>query len=269
MGNLMAERATTMRKKGLGLFPFLVVLLLNGTAHAHFGMLIPSDAMVMQQDNRTVSLTLSFSHPFEGFGMVLEKPKTFGVFFNDRFTDLGDKLKPIKVMGQKAWRMDYPVKRPGVYTFYMKPKPYWEESEDGFIVHHTKTVVAAFGDDENWDVEMGLKAEIVPLSKPFGLYAGNAFQGIVKLNGRPLPFVEVEIEFYNRERRRQAPSDFMITQSTRADGNGVFTYVAPWAGWWGFAALTTADFKIKHNNEDKPVEIGAVIWVEFQDSIKK
>ena len=31
------------------------------------------------------------------------------------------------------------------------------------------------------------------------------------------------------------------------------------------AALSKADFKLQHNGEDKDVEIGAVIWVEFHD----
>jgi len=56
-------------------------------------------------------------------------------------------------------------KRPGVYAFFMEPNPYWEPAEDCFIVHYTKTVVTAFGDDEGWDEEIGLKTEIVPLSK--------------------------------------------------------------------------------------------------------
>jgi cobalt/nickel transport protein len=57
----------------------------------------------------------------------------------------------------------------------------------------------------------------------------------------------------------------MITQTVKADKNGVFTYAAPKAGWWGFAALNLADFKLKHNGKDKEVELGAVIWVKFHD----
>ncbi len=257
-----------MKRTMTALITMLTLLIAAGTAQAHFGMLIPSDNMVMQQDNRTVTLTLSFSHPFEGQGMILEKPKAFGVRFEGRSTDLLSSLQPAKVMGQKAWRMDFAIKRPGIYTFYMEPQPYWEEAEDGFIVHYTKTVVAAFGDDENWDAEAGLKTEIVPLSKPFGLYAGNVFQGIVKLDGKPVPYAEVEIEYYNRDGKYRAPTDYMVTQSIKADGNGVFTYAVPWSGWWGFAALNTADFTIKHNGEEKPVELGAVIWVKFEKPIK-
>ena len=55
------------------------IIMSAGSAMAHFGMVIPSDSMVMQDDNRTVTVTLSFSHPFEGEGMDLVKPALFGV----------------------------------------------------------------------------------------------------------------------------------------------------------------------------------------------
>ena len=48
-----------------------LILGLAGPASAHFGMLIPSDAMVMADEARTVALALSFSHPFERVGMDL------------------------------------------------------------------------------------------------------------------------------------------------------------------------------------------------------
>jgi cobalt/nickel transport protein len=201
--------------------------------------------------------------------MELAKPKVFGVVANGYKQDLLEKLKKTQVMEHTAWKLDYKVKRPGVYMFYMEPTPYWESAEDVFIIHYTKTVVTSFGDDMGWDEEIGLKTEIVPLSKPFGLYTGNVFQGIIKLDGKPVPYAEVEIEYYNEDGRSEAPTDYMITQTIKADQNGVFIYAAPKAGWWGFAALNTADFKLKQNGEDKDVEIGAVIWVKFHDWIVK
>jgi cobalt/nickel transport protein len=57
----------------------------------------------------------------------------------------------------------------------------------------------------------------------------------------------------------------MITQTIKADANGVFTYAAPVSGWWGFAALSSADYKLAHQGEEKDVELGAVIWVRFHD----
>ena len=256
----------TMKKAIRILLVIVVILVMTGTAFGHFGMLIPSDNMVMQNDNRSVNLQLSFSHPMEMVGMDLVKPKVFSVWANGKKQNLLNSLKPTQVMGHSAWQSDYPIKRPGIYMFYMEPKPYWEPAEDVFIIHYTKTVVTAFGDDEGWDEEIGLKTEIVPLSKPFGLYAGNVFQGIVKFNGKPVPFAEVEVEYYNKDKKAQAPTDYMVTQTIKADQNGVFTYAAPKAGWWGFAALNEADFKLKlKSGEEKGVELGAVLWVHFEN----
>ncbi|MGD8369037.1 MAG: DUF4198 domain-containing protein [Desulfobacterales bacterium] len=253
-----------MRRLSAVPLSLVMVLLVCQTALAHFGMVIPSDSMVMMQDDRTVHLQVSFSHPFEGIGMDMAKPKGFGVVFEGRRQDLLGALEKAQVMGHAAWKADYRVKRPGAYLFYVEPAPYWEPAEDVYIIHYTKTVVAAFGEDEGWDGEVGLKTEIVPLSKPFGLYAGNVFQGIVKLDGKPVPYAEVEVEYYNADGQAKAPTEYMITQTIKADGNGVFTYAAPRSGWWGFAALNEADFTIPFEGTEKNVEIGAVIWVKFE-----
>jgi cobalt/nickel transport protein len=254
-----------MKKEALFLSVIIINLIISGQTFAHFGMVIPSDSMVMQEDTRVVNLMVSFSHPFEGVGLELTKPHVFGVMANGKKQNLLSHLKKIQLMGHTAWKLDYNVKRPGVFMFYMEPEPYWEAAEDCFIIHYTKTVVTAFGDDEGWDKEVGLKTEIVPLTKPYGLYAGNLFQGIVKLNGKPVPYAEVEVEFYNKNKKYTAPTDYMVAQTVKADQNGVFSYAAPKSGWWGFAALSLGDFRLNHNGEDKDVELGAIIWVKFHD----
>jgi len=252
-----------MQKSILTVVLLLTLLSISPPVAAHFGMIIPSDSMVMPTDKRTIQLQLSFSHPFENIGMELVPPNTFAVITNDRQLDLRSSLKAHTVMGQRAWKANYKLNRPGTYVFYMEPQPYWEPAEDCFIVHHTKTVVTAFGDDEGWDRELGLKTEIVPLAKPFGLYVGNVFQGIVKMDDKPMPYTTVEVEYYNQDRKAVAPTDYMVAQTIKTDGNGVFTYAVPSGGWWGFAALNTADYKLKHNGKEKDVELGAVIWVKF------
>ena len=47
-----------------------------------------------------------------------------------------------------------------------------------------------------------------------------------------MPYAEVEVEYYNKDGKAVAPTDYMVTQTIKADGNGVFTYGAPKAGWW-------------------------------------
>lgn len=243
----------------------LVIGFSSQMSFAHFGMAIPSDNMVMQGDSKKVDVILSFSHPFEMKGMPLEKPAQFFVVIDGKKQDLKDYLEQIKVMDQMAWKSGYTIKRPGAYAFFMEPVPYWEPAEDCFIVHYTKTIVAAFGMDEGWDAELGVKTEIVPLSKPFGLYTGNVFQGIVKLDGKAVPYAEVEIEYYNQDKKAHAPTDYMVTQAIKADGNGVFTYATPVGGWWGFSALNTSDKKMMQGGEEKDIELGAVLWVKFEN----
>lgn len=65
------------------------------------------------------------------------------------------------------------------------------------------------------------------------------------------------------------PARSFTTQVVKADGNGVFTYSVPWAGWWGFAALNTSKEKMDHQGSPKDVELGAVIWMEFTAPLKK
>ncbi|WP_371157506.1 DUF4198 domain-containing protein [Jannaschia sp. 2305UL9-9] len=247
----------------------ILALLAATPAAAHYGMIIPSDPMISQEDGRSVDLTISFSHPFEEDGMILERPQAFSVTHEGEATDLLGDLSEATVMDEPGYTLTYGLDRPGTHVFAMTPVPYWEPAEDAFIQHFTKTYVSAYGDDEGWDAELGLRTEIVPLTKPFGLWAGNVFQGIVHLDGAPVPFAEVEVEFYNKGQQTSAPSDLMITQTVKADGNGVFTYAAPSAGWWGFAALNTAPETMDYEGEDKAVELGAVIWVRFEEWITR
>ena len=236
-------------------------------ALAHFGMVIPS-SNVVGQHNKSVELNLSFSHPFEMIGMELAKPAQFYVVKDGVKQDLQSALQQSKVMGHQAWQTTYKVKRPGVYQFVMEPTPYWEPAEDVSIIHYTKTIVAAYGADTGWDEPAGVPTEIVPLLRPFANYAGNSFTGQVLMGGKPVPHAEVEVEFYNEDSSLKAPSDYHITQVVKADGKGIFTFSCPRAGWWGFAALTEADYTLKDpQGNDKGVEIGAVLWT-YMDPYK-
>ena len=234
-------------------------------SNAHFQGLIPSDDMVTKSDNKTISLNVLFFHPFEGHYMNMARPAKFGVMVRGRKIDLRGTLKEKKMGEFSTWHAGYRIKGPGDHVFYVEPKPYWEPAEDCFIVHYAKVVVNSLGVEEGWDEEVGLKTEIVPLTRPYGLWTGNVFQGIVKVNGKPSPGTEVEVEYYNQDGKIEAPADPMITQVVKADSNGVFTYAMPKAGWWAFAALNTDEGKMKHHGEDKSVEIGAVLWVRVHD----
>lgn len=242
----------------------------SGPALAHFGTLIPADDIVSQGDNKNIKLEAKFIHPIELHYMEMAKPAQFGVMVGGKKTDLLKTLKATKGKAPDqdqeftAWETDYKIKRPGVYTFYMEPKPYWEPAEDCYIIHYTKACLSAFGQEEGWDRPIGLETEIIPLTRPFGLWTGNTFTGKVLVNGKPAPNTDVEIEFLNEfpeATKIHPPSDPYVTQVVKTDANGVFTYAMPKAGWWGFAGLNTSARKIK----GKDIEIGAVYWVRTRD----
>ena len=243
----------------------VLTLLATSATWAHFGMVIPSDDMVDASENRQLELRVMFIHPFEGHYMNMVRPAGFGVLVQGRKQDLLSTLAERSVDEFSTWTAQYTIRRPGDHVFYVEPSPYFEPAEESFIIHYTKVIVNALGMEAGWDEELGLPTEIVPLTRPYGLWSGNVFQGQVRLDGRPVPFAEIEVEYYNQGQVK-APADPFITQAVKADPNGVFTYAMPRAGWWGFAALSTDDRKLRHSDgQEYDVEIGAVLWVRTHD----
>jgi cobalt/nickel transport protein len=239
---------------------------LGGTASAHFQELIPSADLVTEETGGALSLALTFTHPMErGPAMAMGQPVRFGVVGPEGEQDLRDALAPVEVDGQRAFRANYRITAPGGYRFFVEPAPYWEPAEGVMIVHYTKVVVDAFGSEEDWDADVGLPVEITPLTRPYGLWTGNLFRGIVKKDGQPVPFAEVEVEWKN-DGTVKPPADAFVTQVIKADANGAFAYAMPRAGWWGFAALLEADEPMRNpEGELVPVETGGLIWVHARD----
>ncbi|PIE68788.1 MAG: ATP-dependent DNA ligase [Deltaproteobacteria bacterium] len=252
-----------MRHYLLSALCFVWFVLMSSPVCAHFGMVIPSHDVVEHKQDAKVHLQLSFAHPMEATGMHLVKPKAFYVVKDGKQTNLKSYLTAAPLFNHKAWGVDYTISRPGLYQFVMEPVPYWEPVEDCFIIHYTKTYVSAFGEEEGWETPLGLKTEIVPLTRPFANYAGNLFQGQVLVDGKPVPNTTVEVEYYNKNKTYRAPNETFITQVVTTDANGVFSYAVPFAGWWGFAALNTASEKMDFQGTPKDVELGAVLWTQF------
>jgi cobalt/nickel transport protein len=84
---------------------FVTVFLfgLINSASAHFGMVIPSDDMVTQDDNKSISLTVQFIHPMEGDYMDMARPAQFGVLVQGKKVDLLNTLQEKKVNNCTTW----------------------------------------------------------------------------------------------------------------------------------------------------------------------
>lgn len=234
----------------------IVLCLLCFYANAHFLTFLSNTQNIEEQNEAKLSFDISFIHPFEQSGMMMEKPK---LFLNHTNQELP--LTQTQKFNEKAWKSQYQVKKPELLQFFIQPQAYFEPSEEKFIVHVPKMIVSAFGIEEGWDEPLGLKYEIIPMVKPFALYAGNSFQGIVLHNGKPASYVDVEVELYN-EFGLKAPTGAHITQVVKTNANGEFSFTMNHKGWWGFAALIE-EGELKHSNGKMyPVENGALIWIK-------
>lgn len=244
----------------------LLAIISASVAHAHFQVLVPNTDLA-DSDRREIALEIIFTHPMAGGpAMQMGVPARFGVMREGKETDLKDSLKELKVDGQRAYGCRYRFDRPGDHVFFIEPAPYWEPAEEKMIIHYTKVVVNAFGEEKGWDRLVGFPVEIRPLVRPYGLWTGNVFRGVVLKNGKPVPFAEIEVEYWNREGAVKPPADAFITQVIKASADGTFTYAMPRAGWWAFAALIDGEDSMKSpSGKDVGTELGALMWVHCRD----
>jgi len=250
-------------------------------AMAHF-QLVHTPELALEQGGE-LHLSIVFSHPFDaGYTMDMETPEAFYMVSQrgdgePRTTDLMSSLKPISWKSTtntgKAFEAKVPVRSMGDHIFVLVPSPYYEKEEDAYIQQITKNIVNVAGMPGHWNEPLGLKAEIVPLDKPYALWTGNVFRGVVLSDGKPVPGAEIEVEYLNHEPLQnerafaekgaiEAPQAAFEVQTIFADENGVFTYGLPRAGYWGFAALGVGP---DDELNGKELSQDAVIWVRAVD----
>ncbi|HID98044.1 MAG TPA: DUF4198 domain-containing protein [Thermodesulfobacteriaceae bacterium] len=267
---------------------FFTALFVCHASMAHFQVIYTPETTIREYGPSELRLTLLFTHPFEG-GPVMDmgkdmegrthRPVSFGVMLQQgkrlMKVDLLDAVRPVQFRTPVNQAVAYEAvyKNPGMgdLVFYVEPSPYWEPAEDCYIQHCTKLIVNRMGIPTCWDMPVGLPVEIVPLDRPYALWTGNVFRGVVLHNGKPVPDCEIEVEYLNYSVEKNSfvhgpavtsPGAAFSTQIIKTDRDGVFVYGIPRAGWWGFAALgcvSDAEYR------GKDLELAPVIWVQAVD----
>lgn len=261
--------------KKLSLYGSLIAALSLNIASAHFQMLYTPESALPQ--GGTIPVKAVFTHPFaDEHTMDMAAPQEFYAIHKGQKTDLKETLKPIEWTGNsnkaQAFTTDYKARGMGDHVLVLTPEPYLETNEDTYIQQITKMLVNVAGLPTDWDENLGLKAEIVPLTKPYAVWAGSTFTGVVMSEGKPVPFTEVEIEYLNSDidvaknqtgtLKYQAPQESFNTLIVKTDANGTFTFGMPKAGWWGFAAVGVGPDK---TYQGKELSQDAVIWVQAKE----
>lgn len=242
-------------------------------ATAHFVTIYTPELKVAEAASLPVDVI--FWHPlFTGEVLDMTLPREFTVTHGFHQTSLLDRLEPITFRSWSdsgaAFHVDVPLEGEGDYVLSVVPEPYYEESEGQYIQQISKIYFNVGYKATEWYRPIGLPTEIMPLNRPYDVYVGSSFSGIVLSDGEPVPGAEIEVEYIaalpdmathttGKPTAHGTPLGSIITYS---DANGHFTFGLPKAGWWGFAALGVGpDFR--HNG--KPLSQDAVIWVQASD----
>jgi cobalt/nickel transport protein len=254
----------------------LLILAAPAAARAHYNMLLPDPASV--QRGKPVTFSYQWGHPFEHELFDAPMPEGLTVFGPDnKTTDLLKSLKKVTVKSGKkdvaAYQFTYTPEEPGDYIFVVQTPPIWMAAEGEYFQDTAKVVVHVQA-QKGWDRLLNLDFEFAPLTRPYGLVAGNVFQaGIQRYkeigplgnplgNGRatPLAGLLVEIERYNSEPPKELPADEFMTRTVKTDANGVVTCDLPEAGWW---CLTAAREAGTRQREGKTVSVRqrSSLWV--------
>ena len=267
-------------KKMMLMLTGLLLVLTSVPALAHFQMVYTPEIALAK--GGTLDLKLVFTHPFSaGHTMNMGKPEQFYMIHSregqtDK-TDLMEQLKPIDWTSQghqgQAYEAQVKIRKMGDYTLVLVPAPYYEGEEDVYIQQITKVVANVGGVPGAWNEPLGLPAEILPLDKPYALWTGNVFRGVVLQAGKPAPGAEIEVEYLNHppmmdqntfsaKGEVEAPHPAFETMTIFADDRGHFSFGIPRAGWWGFCALgvgTATEYEGKELSQD------GVIWIKAVD----
>lgn len=192
-----------------------------------------------------------------------EKPKAEGV--KPHREDLLGELEEIRYLDKKAWAVNVPLNPAALYQLITESRPWWDEQRDLFQQHFVKTIIPVYGQAEGWDKPAGLKFEILPLTRPFGTIAPALFTGKVLLSGEPLRNAYVRVARINTD-SAVALTSWQEVQIVKTDAEGLFSFVCPLPGWWGFMALAEGDPLKGVDGQPKKLEMGAVLWVYMDEA---
>lgn len=238
-----------------------------GPAQAHFHMLLPERASAKRGE--AVNVIFQWGHPFEHQLFDATMPAALVAIMPE-----GGKLDLLKSLEKdptrkklNAYRLRFTPELRGDYVFVLSCPPIFME-EDSEFLHDTVKVVLHAQAQKGWDAVTGQAFEMVPLTRPYGLLPGMAFQAQALSDGKPLVGALVEIERYNPAPPKELPADEHVTRTAKTDPNGVVTCTLTEPGWWCVTAQREVGKK-EHKGKDYPVRQRSTLWVFVDEGPKK
>jgi len=253
----------------------LCSVLISTSAMAHYQMMYTEETALEMA--KKVNFNIVFTHPFSGaYTMNMSGVEEFYVLNKKKTKDLKKDLQEVVYKDihndGKGYVLSYKARRMGDHLFVLKPTPYYDETTKSYIQQITKTIINVAGIPTVWDKELGLKAEIVPLTKPYAIWKGSSFTGIVKSNGKVVPYAKVDVKYLNRDidtktntlgkPQIKASQDAFVNMVIKANKDGEFTFALPKKGFWGFKA---SNIGVDKEYKGKKLSQDAVLWIQTKE----
>ncbi|MGQ9689244.1 MAG: DUF4198 domain-containing protein [Desulfobaccales bacterium] len=254
------------------LVALLVVLFSPTPGAAHFQVFWPQTGGCYAKPGEPVKWQYFWGHPFEMLIDDAQDPKFF--------ISTPDKKKerlaatPITLKDQasgkdrRAFAVEYKPPAPGDYYLCLEAPPYFIPEHEVFWEDYVKAPLHVKA-EKGWDQAVGLPAEIIPLTRPYGWPAGSIFKGQALVKNQALTRATVEVEKFNGF---YVPADKMpksplgeehgplVTRVTKTDRMGYFILTLDSPGWWIISVSAPGGRKV-HQGKTYPVEMRAGLWV--------
>jgi cobalt/nickel transport protein len=261
----------------LAVYSFFVLIGLNlCSARAHYNMLLPEKHSVKRGE--PVTLLYQWGHPFEHQLFDAPAPqKLIALAPDGKMTDLTTKLaNAVGFMGDgkqtyRVYTLRFTPEQRGDYVLMLQSCPIWMEEEQLFF-HDTVKVILHVQAQKGWDAAPEIRWQLMPLTRPYGLQPGMAFQAAVRLGqlagqAKDAANLLVEIEHYHAAPPRKLPPDEQITRTAKTDPNGVATCTLTEPGWWCITAQRDAGTR-DHEGKAYPVRERTSLWVFVDEPLK-
>jgi cobalt/nickel transport protein len=238
------------------------LLLLPTVAAAHFNILLPQTPSA--QRGKAVEIVYQWGHPFEHQLFDAPVPAScMAVAPDGRKTDLSELRQKIAVPSGSqqvtAYRYRFTPEERGDYRLYLETPPIWLPEDQEFVQDSVKVILHVQA-QVGWDAAAGQAFEMFPLTRPYGLQPGMAFQAQVMWEKQPLANTQVEIERYHPAPPRELPPDEQRTRVSKTDPNGVVTATLTEPGWWCLTASREAGTRM-HEGKKVPLRRRTTLWV--------
>ena len=258
-------------------------------AHAHFNMLLPQSTSAKKGED--VIFLYQWGHPYEHELFDAPPPDSVVVLAPDGKTnDLTKTLAKItRPAGDgktvAAYQFHFTPGQRGDYVFLLRTPPIWMAEDEEFLQDNVKVVLHVQA-QKGWDGAVRPSFELTPLTRPYGLEPGMAFQAqlrhaVEEKSAPPAPALPdmvpllpsaapvaikpfadalIEIEHYHATPPKTIPADEFCTRTAKTDPNGVVTATLTDPGWWCLAAAEDAGVR-EHDGKNYPVRQRSILWV--------